>query len=112
MKKILLLSIFTFFSFLGFGQNKVDIKTSAVCQMCKNTLEYELTFTKGVKNVNLDLTNGILSIDYNPKKMDADQLRKIITMIGYDADSLKRDSLAYTRLPFCCRSGGHEMKHD
>lgn len=86
---------------------KIDIQTSAICEMCKETLEKDLTFEKGVKEVNLDLETKVFSIVYNPKKTDPQTLRKRITMVGYHADTLKRDSVAYENLPWCCKDGGH-----
>lgn len=87
---------------------KIDVQTSAICEMCKETLEKDLTFEKGVKEVNLNLDNKVLSIVYNPKKTDPETLRKRITMVGYNADSLKRDPEAYNQLPDCCKDGGHD----
>lgn len=87
--------------------NKVVIQTSAICEMCKEALEYDLAFEKGVKDATLNLDDKIFSIVYNPKKTNPDKLRERITKVGYHADWLERDSVAYKKLPFCCRDGSH-----
>lgn len=86
----------------------VNIKTSAVCEMCKATLEKDLTFEKGVKSVNLDLETKVLIIDYVEGKTSPDLLRKRVTMVGYNADQMKRDPKAYDKLDPCCKDGAHD----
>lgn len=90
---------------------KAEILTSAICEMCKETIEYELTFTKGIKFVELDVETKIVTVEYNPKKISVDDIRKSISEVGYNADSVKRDPKAYANLPFCCRDGGHDTHH-
>ena len=91
---------------------KIDIKTSAVCSMCKEAIEYDLAFEKGVKSATLDVPSKVVTVVYNPKKTDADKIRKRITKVGYHADNFERDSVAYEKLPFCCKDGTHEDEHD
>ena len=92
--------------------HQIEIKTSAVCEMCKETLEQDLTFEKGVKSVNLDVDTKVLTIVYNNKKTDPTALRKRVTLVGYHADSLQRDPKAYQNLPFCCKDGAHDGDND
>ncbi len=108
MKK-LLLSLFVFtLAFSAQAQVKnIGIQTSAVCEMCKDRLEKDLTFEKGVKSVNLDLETKVLNIAYLDSKTNPDKLRKRVTMVGYHADSLKRDPAAYEKLDECCKDGAH-----
>lgn len=86
---------------------KIEIQTSAICQMCQHTLEEDLAFEKGVKEATLNLDNKVMTIVYNSKKTDPDKLRKRITKVGYHADWIERDSTAYSKLPFCCKDGSH-----
>lgn len=90
---------------------QVKIMTSAVCEMCKETIEKDLTFEKGVKEVNLDVETKILTVVYKPKKTDPLKLRTRVTEIGYNADDLNRDPEAYENLPFCCKDGAHDDDH-
>lgn len=108
MKKIALTLFILAFSFLAEAQVKtVGIKTSAICEMCKEALEKDLTFEKGVKSVNLDLETKVLNIAYLDGKTNPDILRKRVTLVGYHADSLRRDPKAYEKLPDCCKDGAH-----
>ncbi len=90
------------------GGYKVEIKTSAICEMCKETIEQDLTFEKGVKSVVLDVDSKIATVIYNSKKTSAEMIRKRITRVGYNADNLKRDIKAYDKLDDCCKDGAHE----
>lgn len=87
---------------------KIEIKTSAVCEMCKETIEQDLTFEKGVKSINLDVHTKVVTIIYNDKKTDPKILRSRIAKVGYNADDVKRDGEAYKKLPACCQDGAHQ----
>lgn len=111
MKKLILSILALVFAFSVQAQTKlktVSIKTSAICEMCKETLEKDLTFEKGVKSVNLDLNTKVLNIAYIDGKTNPDLLRKRVTMVGYNADTLKRDPKAYEKLDECCKDGAHD----
>jgi mercuric ion binding protein len=88
--------------------HSISIKTSAICEMCKEAIEYDLVYEKGVKSSDLDLDNKVVTVVYNPKKTDAETIRKRITKVGYHADDLIRDPRAYENLPFCCKDGAHD----
>lgn len=109
MKKLILTCFIVSFAFAVQAQVKtVEIKTSAICKMCKATLEKDLTFEKGVKSVNLDVETKVLNIAYLDRKTSPEILRKRVTMVGYNADSLKRDVEAYNNLDECCKDGAHD----
>ena len=84
---------------------EIKIKTSAECEMCKSTIEKTLKYTKGVKSATLDLTTREVTVVYNSKKITPDQLRKIISDAGYDADSVPANNKAYKKLQQCCTGG-------
>src|SRR4030095_16469775 len=104
MKNIFAVIVTLFLSASLFAQNaEVKIQTSAVCEMCKETIEHDLLFEKGVKKVSLDLDTKVVTVVYNSKKTDEEKIRIAITKIGYDADTLPADSTAYAKLPDCCK---------
>ncbi|MGD1843463.1 MAG: heavy-metal-associated domain-containing protein [Thermonemataceae bacterium] len=82
---------------------EVEIKTSAVCGMCKTSIERDLAFEKGVKSSNLNLENKMLTVIYNPKKTSPEKIRQAVTKVGYDADDLPADEKAYDKLEACCK---------
>lgn len=92
--------------------HKVEIKTSAVCGMCKDAIEEDLTFEKGVKSVVLNVDTKIATVVYNAKRTSPETIRKRISKVGYNADNVKRDPKAYEKLPMCCKDGAHgDMSH-
>ncbi len=90
-----------------FSQDKktetIKIKTSAVCGMCKDRIENGMAFEKGIKDVSLDVDTKEVTIKYNTKSTTPDELRKKISKLGYDADGVPCDTVAYKKLPACCK---------
>ncbi len=111
IKRMIILLVITGLSNFIYGQNKgkeggienVKIKTSAQCEMCKKRIEDRLNNEKGVKWVNLDLATKYVEVRYDSKKTSVDKIRKAISEVGYDADSVKANEEAYSKLPGCCR---------
>ena len=106
--KYLIIVTFLLTSTLSFGQKEIahlDIKTSAVCDQCKERIEYQMKFEKGLKTAVLDVESKILAIDYRPDKTSPEKLKAALTKIGYDADELRADPKAYEKLDACCKGG-------
>lgn len=109
MKKLLILfAVLAVTGKVAAQDETVQIKTSAICEMCKYTIEKDMAFEKGVKSADLNLENKVLTVVYSSKKTDADKIRKRITMVGYNADDFERDPEAYDNLPACCKDGAHD----
>lgn len=87
--------------------SEILIKTSAQCEMCKERIEKELSYTKGIKSAVLDLETKEVKVVYRNDKTSADDIRKAIAAVGYDADEVVADPVAYEKLPACCKKGGH-----
>lgn len=85
------------------AKEEVKIKTSAICKMCKATIERQLAFTKGVESANLDVASKVVTVTYNPKKTSLEKIKKSITESGYDADELPAEAKAYDKLEDCCK---------
>jgi copper chaperone CopZ len=79
------------------------IKTSAVCDQCKTTIEKSMNFEKGVKRATLNVESKELTVIYQSAKTNPDKLRVAVTKIGYDADSIPADPKAYNKLHSCCK---------
>lgn len=87
---------------------KISIKTSAQCDMCKQTIEKAMAYEKGVKTFNLDVETAILTVEYVSKKTSPEKIREAVSKVGYDADEIPADVKAYDNLPDCCKKGGHK----
>jgi mercuric ion binding protein len=80
-----------------------NIKTSPVCDMCKETIEKAMAYEKGVKKSDLNVESKILTVTFDPKKTSLEKIRIAITKVGYDADDLAADKNAYDNLSPCCK---------
>lgn len=109
--KNLLVIVFLTLGFTTFSQEKskyevVVIQTSAECGQCKERIESELNYTKGIKYAELNLEDMKLSVKYNSSKLTLDELKNQISKLGYDADDVKAEKQAYQKLPKCCQING------
>ena len=89
------------------GTEEVKIKTSAVCEMCKASIEKALSVEKGVKSAKLDVSSKVVTVVYRKDKTNADKIRTAVSKTGYDADQVPADTKAYEKLHPCCKKGAH-----
>ena len=109
MKNLFLIILtMTFASLANAQTDTLVVKTSVLCDECKERIEHDLSFQKGVKSNVVNLDTKEVTVVYNATKTDPQKIRVAITKIGYDADSLKADQKAFNKLPLCCREPGHE----
>jgi copper chaperone CopZ len=81
----------------------VNIKTSAVCSMCKNKIEKALKSTLGISEALLNVKSKEVKVKYNPDLLSADQVRLVVINSGYNADEHARNPEAFAELPECCK---------
>jgi copper chaperone CopZ len=89
------------------GNQTLQIKTSAQCDMCKDRIETILALDKGVKRANLDVDSKIVTVVFNSNKTSEAKIKEAIAKTGYDADKVEADKTAYKALPACCQKDGH-----
>ena len=65
---------------------QVTFQTNGTCQSCKNKIENNIAYEKGVKDVNFDLATSKVRITYNGKKTDPQKLQKAIRALGFTAE--------------------------
>ncbi len=109
--KILILVFFVAFASKAQSSKSlqlVEFKTSAICSMCKERIERDMSLAKGVEQVVLNLDTKVVSIKYHSGKTNPAVLKSNISKIGYAADNVPADPKAYNRLPICCQKGGHD----
>ncbi len=108
MKKLVLMFALIAISVVVKAQvEKVEIKTSAVCEMCKAKIEKDLVFEKGVKSSDLNVDTKIVTVEYDASKTSPEKICERISKLGYNANTVVRDEKAYEKLPNCCKDGGH-----
>ncbi|MBO4402967.1 MAG: heavy-metal-associated domain-containing protein [Bacteroidales bacterium] len=70
---------------------QVIFQTNGKCQSCKNKIESNISYEKGVKEVNYDLATSKVCITYNVKKTDPQKLQAAIRALGYTAEPDSKD---------------------
>nr|AOE12592.1 putative MerP [uncultured bacterium] len=106
-----ILSILLIF-WLGMGEGdkdiqKTEIKTSAVCDHCKERLDKALKEVEGLKYAFLDLKTFNLKVKYDAEIISLDEIRTLVSKIGYDADDVPANPASYDKLDGCCKKGAH-----
>lgn len=81
--------------------------TSAVCGECKERIEKELNYTKGIVFAELDVDTKVVTVKYKTSIIDEAGVIALINNLGYDAGDSKRNEEAFSKLPKCCQSAGH-----
>jgi copper chaperone CopZ len=109
MKTTIISLLFVLLSTFSFGQKTMtsQIQTSAQCGDCKERIEGKLNYTKGIKFAELDNQTKIVTVKYDPKKIDLVAIKQTIAKIGYDADEVKAAKEDVEKLPKCCQPHGH-----
>ena len=85
------------------------IKTAIYCDHCKacescgDRLEKTLLKEKGIQMITLDEKAMTIKVVYNSKKTDLTKIKTAISKLGYDADDIKADVVAYESLDGCCK---------
>jgi copper chaperone CopZ len=87
------------------NMQSIQIKTSAVCDMCKETIEKAVTKEAGVKKATLNVKTKICTVQFDNTKTDAEKIKLAISNSGYDADAVKANKKAYDKLSPCCKAG-------
>ncbi|MAW21560.1 MAG: hypothetical protein CMD16_04105 [Flavobacteriales bacterium] len=106
MKKIMII-LFSVLALNAWAQKEtVVIITSASCfegPCCKERIEEEMQFTRGVTAVDFDINSQALTVKFKTKRTDANKLREVISLLGYNADDVKANKKAHDNLPSCCQ---------
>ena len=67
----------------------VDIKASMTCNDCKENIEKNIAFEKGVKDLDVNLDTKIVTIKYDTQKTNPEKLQKAIQDLKYTAEIVK-----------------------
>jgi len=105
---LILMLVITSFAFGQEGKPTAIIRTSSECGTCKKIMEEKLNYVKGVLFSELNVETKELTVKYNAKKISLDEIRTVISNLGYDADDIKANPEAVQKLPKCCQPGGME----
>lgn len=85
----------------------------ALCQQCKERIEYQLKRYDGVIEIILNFRKGEAKVKFLTDRIDIEQIKTAISNSGYDADDVQANEDAYKRLPKFCKKkadGGNHIK--
>ncbi len=80
----------------------IEVKT-AKCESCAKTITKALEDVDGVNKASVDLNKKIVLVEYVSSKTNLASLETAISKAGYDANTMKRDDMAYHALDACCQ---------
>jgi hypothetical protein len=103
MKNIILITIAAMT--LSFGKPPkyvtVSFSVEGTCSMCKERIEDALD-KRGIRKALYNADEKILTVTYNPKKLEEIQLHNLVAIAGHDTELVKASDAAYMALPDCC----------
>lgn len=73
------------------------------CETCGKKFNSTLLKEKGIQMVVLDEKAMTIKVTYNSKKTDLATIKQAISKLGYDADEVKAEAVAYSKLDDCCK---------
>lgn len=103
---VIALLLITFVTNQSMAQSELTelkIKSSVVCDMCRETIEKYMAFEKGVKKTVVDVESKVITVTYNADKTTPEKIRQAISKSGYDADDVPANAKAYKKLDGCCK---------
>jgi periplasmic mercuric ion binding protein len=80
----------------------VTIKVGGNCESCKTRIE-KVAKIDGVSKADWNKETKILTLIYNPSKVNSDNVQKKIASVGHDTEKYKADDKVYNSLPECCK---------
>jgi periplasmic mercuric ion binding protein len=87
-----------------FGQTvtTTSFKVYGNCASCKKHIE-TAAHVPGVTKADWNKETKILTLVYDPSKVNTDDIQKRIAAVGYDTPKFRGDDKAYSQLDECCQ---------
>jgi len=78
-----------------------SFKVWGKCDMCKTRIEKTVK-DEGVTSAAWDGKTQLLTVTYNPARINKDALSKKLASVGHDTEKYKAPDDVYAKLPGCC----------
>jgi len=85
------------------GAETIIIQTNAYSIKSNAIFEENIPHAKGVKAIQFDENTSQIAVAYDPKKTTPDAIRAEIAKLGFDADKVKANEQARSKLPAECK---------
>ena len=82
--------------------NEINIPT-AQCGMCAAKIDKTLNGVDGILKYKVELDNLKVKVKFDNEKISLKEIETLISNVGYQANGLQADSLAYNKLDMCCK---------
>ena len=89
-------------SFAKDQTTKTSFKVWGNCEHCKQRIE-KAAKTEGVKSAVWNEETKVITVTFNPSKINVDEIQQNIAKVGYDTEKYKADEAVYNKLPKCCQ---------
>ena len=76
---------------------------TAQCGMCVARIDKALNDVDGILKYKVELDDLKVKVKYDNNKISLQQIEKIISKTGYQANDVSADPEAYKKLAICCR---------
>ena len=104
--RFMFIAVFAMISTTLFAQTSTEktdtIKVSGECGMCKSRIQKALKL-QGVSSAIWDTETKLLTVTYNPEKINNDDIQKKVAAVGHDTEKYKAEDGVYNKLPGCCQ---------
>ena len=98
-----MVAILAFLGSAALAQSKTDsVKVSGNCGMCKKRIEAAAQ-VDGVTAAEWSAKTKILTLSYDSKKINLDDVQRKIADVGHDTPKFKTTDTVYDKLPGCCK---------
>jgi hypothetical protein len=107
-KTVMIITAILSFTLNSYAQLKnaktvtVTVTVYGNCETCKKKIE-TAAYQKGAAKAVWNMDSKILSLTYDSKKTNTDEVLKRIAYAGYDNDKFIAPDDAYNKLPGCCQ---------
>jgi periplasmic mercuric ion binding protein len=106
MKRLFL--FFCFFGMVSLAIAQSNSKTESFkvygnCGTCKSNIEGSLKKKDGVIKKDWDKETEILTVTYDPAKINLLQIKQKVADAGYDSEEVRAKDEAYFKLHKCCQ---------
>ena len=106
MKKYIATLLVLFVGLSSYAQNKnakTTIEVDGVCGMCKMRIEKAALDSKGVKSAVWNQENHYLSLIFDERKTNVQQICQSIADAGHDTRMITATDEAYNSIHECCK---------
>ena len=76
---------------------------SGNCEACKERIEKAALSIAGMYSASWNISEGRLSLTFDPRKTALDQISLIIAKTGHDTNLHKADRDVQSQMPDCCK---------